>query len=190
MQEKQEPIPSIYSQDLRDLAQKLLIKDFRARPDIKEITGTPFIKKVAEGFIARRGKLEDAIPIKTTELHKDMMDNDNEDQHYTQSTSTNVTQSRATEMLMTPAQRAQKRKEDQAEKRRQELMQASRQEHSYRISTGSSKQKKIEDMKSNFDHTGKSKGQNTIQLKTGQYQGFGADQTIATNAQTNTYYPN
>ena len=88
MQEKQEPIPSIYSQDLRDLAQKLLIKDFRARPDIKEITGTPFIKKVAEGFIARRGKLEDAIPIKTTELHKDMMDNDNEDQHYTQSTST------------------------------------------------------------------------------------------------------
>ena len=183
VQEKQEAIPSVYSTDLRDLAVKLQIKDVRLRPDIKQITSTPFIKKVAEGFIARRGKLEDAIPIKKTDMHKDLIEDTG-----TYSNTDVTDNQRASDMLLTPAQRAQKRKEDQAEKRRQELMQASRKEHEFRISGGSSKQKKNESLAGNFGVTGMTKQEQTINLKTGAYTGFGAEKTLATNAQTNEYY--
>ena len=63
-------IPDIYSHELRELVQKLLVKNFRQRPDIPQIIQMSFIKQIAEGFIARRGQMQEHIPIKKTGYHK------------------------------------------------------------------------------------------------------------------------
>lgn len=53
VQEKQESIPSIYSEDLIKLTAQLLTKNFNMRPNISEIIQMPFIKNVASRFIER-----------------------------------------------------------------------------------------------------------------------------------------
>lgn len=184
VQEKQEPIPSIYSGDLNHLVQKMLIKNFRNRPSIKDIIGMPWIRKTAENFKARRGQMDVHLPIKKTEMHRQGGPNENV-QNFSDSNITNVSQN-ASNMLLTPAERAKKKKEDAAEKRRLELINASKHSQDYRLGTGSAKQRKEDDMRSTFDRTTVSYNQQTLNLKTGSY----GDKTLGTNAMTSDYDPN
>jgi hypothetical protein len=165
-------IPDIYSSELRELVQKLLIKNFRQRPDIPEIIQMTFIKRVAEGFIARRGKMQDHVPIKKTTYHKTLKKNSGDDcqdegHHATGYQATNATnarsieQSRQEEMLMTPAQRARARKEAQARKREQELVTAMKMESNY---NSAYKQTNQDQNRSHFDRTTTSE---TMRLSTG-----------------------
>jgi hypothetical protein len=162
-------IPDIYSGELRELVQKLLIKNFRQRPDIPEIIQMTFIKRVAEGFIARRGKMQDHVPIKKTTYHKTLKKNSGDDcqdegQQATGYQATNarsIEQSRQEEMLMTPAQRARARKEAQARKREQELVTAMKMESNY---NSAYKQTNQDQNRSHFDRTTTSE---TMRLSTG-----------------------
>lgn len=165
-------IPDIYSGELRELVQKLLIKNFRQRPDIPEIIQMTFIKRVAEGFIARRGKMQDHVPIKKTTYHKCLKknsdDNCQDEAHqatgYQGTNATNaksIEQSRQEEMLMTPAQRARARKEAQARKREQELVTAMKMESNY---NSAYKQTNQDQNRSHFDKTTTSE---TMRLSTG-----------------------
>jgi hypothetical protein len=162
-------IPDIYSSELRELVQKLLIKNFRQRPDIPEIIQMTFIKRVAEGFIARRGKMQDHVPIKKTTYHKTLKKNSGDDcqdegQQATGYQATNarsIEQSRQEEMLMTPAQRARARKEAQARKREQELVTAMKMESNY---NSAYKQTNQDQNRSHFDRTTTSE---TMRLSTG-----------------------
>jgi hypothetical protein len=143
-----------------------------------------FIKRVAEGFIARRGKMQDHVPIKKTTYHKCLKKNSDDNcqdeghqatgYHGTNATnarsieqSTNATnaksieQSRQEEMLMTPAQRARARKEAQARKREQELVTAMKMESNY---NSAYKQTNQDQNRSHFDRTTTSE---TIRLSTG-----------------------
>jgi NIMA (never in mitosis gene a)-related kinase len=184
VQEKQEPIPSIYSGDLNHLVQKMLIKNFRNRPSIKDIIGMPWIRKTAENFKARRGQMDVHLPIKKTEMHRQGGPNENI-QNFSDSNITTTSQN-ASNMLLTPAERAKKKKEDAAEKRRLELINASKHSQDFRLGTGSAKQRKEDDMRSTFDRTTVSYNQQTLNLKTGSY----GDKTLGTNAMTSDYDPN
>ena len=72
IQEKQEPIPAIYSQNLRSLTANMLTKDYKVRPDINTILQYDFVKEVARKFVEKKGELADNnfVPvIKRTEVH-------------------------------------------------------------------------------------------------------------------------
>ena len=73
IQEKQEPIPGFYSNDLRDLVAKMLIKDHKLRPDTHNLLKYDFVKSVAKKFIEIKGELtgnNNFMPvIKKTEVH-------------------------------------------------------------------------------------------------------------------------
>ena len=136
VQEKQEPIPSIYSKSMIDLCAKLLIKNYRSRPNIDEIIQMPFIRQVACKFIERRGvvevfflllKIQEHIPIKKTAYHRDKTITDkNSNDPITMSMNQG---SQHTDMLLTPAQRLKKKKEEEARRREAELVNATRQQY-------------------------------------------------------------
>lgn len=71
IQEKQEPIPSIYSEHLKQLVSTLLTKSHKSRPDIGTILQYDFVKEVARTFVERKGELAlNFTPvIKPTEVH-------------------------------------------------------------------------------------------------------------------------
>lgn len=71
IQEKQEPIPSFYSEDLKKLVSTLLTKSHKARPDIGQILQYGFVKEVARKFVERKGEmaLNFTPVIKPTEVH-------------------------------------------------------------------------------------------------------------------------
>ena len=51
VQDKQEPIPDIYSQDLKELINLLLTKDENTRPKVIDIIRRPFVKMHMERFV-------------------------------------------------------------------------------------------------------------------------------------------
>lgn len=71
IQEKQDPIPSFYSEKLKSLVSTLLTKNFKTRPDIGTILQYDYVKEVAKKFLEKKGELSvDFIPvIKRTEVH-------------------------------------------------------------------------------------------------------------------------
>lgn len=60
VQDKQEPIPDIYSQGLQDLINCLLTKDESARPHVIDIIKKPFVKEHMERFVKNKGKLSES----------------------------------------------------------------------------------------------------------------------------------
>ena len=56
VQDQHEPITEEYSDDLKDLINLLLTKDFKARPRIIDIINTPFVKSHMERFVKSAGK--------------------------------------------------------------------------------------------------------------------------------------
>lgn len=71
VREKQEPIGAPYSKDLSTIIQKLLTKNSKDRPSIREIFVEPLIQKTIEEFIKTDGQYTTMtkIPIKKTHLH-------------------------------------------------------------------------------------------------------------------------
>lgn len=71
IQEKQESIPSFYSDKLKNLVSALLTKNHKARPDIGTILQYDFVKEVAKTFVEKKGELNhNFMPvIKRTEVH-------------------------------------------------------------------------------------------------------------------------
>lgn len=59
VQDKQAPIPSHYSEDLKTIVELLLLKDGAKRPLISELLITPFIKDKMEEFISNGGFIGD-----------------------------------------------------------------------------------------------------------------------------------
>lgn len=57
VQDKQGPIPDMYSQDMKDLVQKLLVKDEKKRPQVIDILRMPFVKKHMVSFVQSQGKM-------------------------------------------------------------------------------------------------------------------------------------
>ena len=56
VQDQHEPITEEYSDDLKDLINLLLTKDFKARPRIIDIINRPFVKSHMERFVKSAGK--------------------------------------------------------------------------------------------------------------------------------------
>ena len=56
VQDQHEPITEDYSDDLKDLINLLLTKDFKARPRIIDIINRPFVKSHMERFVKSAGK--------------------------------------------------------------------------------------------------------------------------------------
>lgn len=71
IQEKQEPIPKFYSENLKQLVSTLLTKNHRTRPDIGTILQYEFVKEVARKFVESKGEmaLNFTPVIKPTEVH-------------------------------------------------------------------------------------------------------------------------
>ena len=51
VQDKQGPIPDMYSQDMKDLVSKLLVKDEKKRPQVLEILRMPFVQRHMMEFV-------------------------------------------------------------------------------------------------------------------------------------------
>lgn len=56
VQDQHEPITEDYSDDLKDLINLLLTKDFKSRPRIIDIINRPFVKSHMERFVKSAGK--------------------------------------------------------------------------------------------------------------------------------------
>lgn len=114
-----------------------------------------FIKQIAEGFIARRGKMQEHIPIKKTGYHKAAClkpghaETECPDEQTQGGYQQTIEKSRQDEMLMTPAQRARARKEEKARQREQELINAVKRDSSYNSALHS----KADQMRSHLDRT-------------------------------------
>lgn len=57
VQDKQEPIPDMYSQDLKDLVSRLLEKDEKKRPQVLEILQMPFVRLHMMQFVQNPGRM-------------------------------------------------------------------------------------------------------------------------------------
>lgn len=51
VQDKQGPIPDMYSQELKDLVNKLLVKDDKKRPQVIDILRMPFVHQYLQDFV-------------------------------------------------------------------------------------------------------------------------------------------
>ena len=51
VQDKQGPIPDMYSQELKDLVNKLLVKDDKKRPQVIDILRMPFVHQYLQNFV-------------------------------------------------------------------------------------------------------------------------------------------
>jgi NIMA (never in mitosis gene a)-related kinase len=56
VQDKQDPIPNIYSQELKNLVSLLLIKDERQRPNVLDILRMDFVKQHMRLFVETQGQ--------------------------------------------------------------------------------------------------------------------------------------
>jgi len=56
VQDKQDPIPDIYSQELKNLVSMLLIKDERQRPNVLDILRMDFVKQHMRLFVETQGQ--------------------------------------------------------------------------------------------------------------------------------------
>ena len=56
VQDKQGPLPDMYSQDLKDLVSKLLVKDEKKRPQVIDILRMPYVQRSMLAFIQNHGQ--------------------------------------------------------------------------------------------------------------------------------------
>lgn len=57
VQDKQEPIPNMYSQEMKDLVTRLLVKDEKKRPQVLEILRMPFVQDHMMQFVQNQGRM-------------------------------------------------------------------------------------------------------------------------------------
>ena len=58
VQDKQGPIPDIYSQEMKDLVNKLLVKDDKQRPQAIDILRMPFVHRHMMQFVESQGRVQ------------------------------------------------------------------------------------------------------------------------------------
>ena len=58
VQDKQGPIPDMYSDQMKELVSKLLVKDEKKRPQVIDILRMPFVKTHMMDFVANQGQME------------------------------------------------------------------------------------------------------------------------------------
>jgi serine/threonine protein kinase len=103
-----DPIPDVYSKDLKNLVDKILNKDHVERPSVKDLILLPFLKHKMEEFLKKDGDIG-THDLKIRTIKPPMTEEEKEE-----------------EMLkdLTPAQRAKRRKELKAQKEGEKMNQA------------------------------------------------------------------
>ena len=61
VQDKQGPIPDMYSSELKDLVSKLLVKDQKKRPQVIDILRMPYVREKMLSFVQNQGSLENQL---------------------------------------------------------------------------------------------------------------------------------
>jgi serine/threonine protein kinase len=131
IQEKQEPIPDIYSNNMKTLVSSLLTKDHKKRPDIAAIFKFDFVQDIAKSFVDKKGEVKqgDFVPvIKRTEVHleKDLQEMGGK----------NITN-------MTPKEKMEMKKRLEAEKNKEKMTQAIMENRSGMAGTKDRRQKEM-----------------------------------------------
>lgn len=131
---------------------KLLAKNDKERPLLKELLCDPFIRKTMKEFIENKGQefKSEKIPIKKTLTHQEFKKILDEDIKNQQETEENPNE--------TPYQRMMRRKIENTRKQEQELKLAARQAHVVKMEH---KQRKYEDLFGSSPTTKKNNDQNS-----------------------------
>lgn len=123
VQDKYEPIPDHYSDDLKEIINALLVKDYEKRPLVSDLLMTPFVNKKMNEFIENGGYIGDK------KLHvrkfkspvKKQITKDIEDEEFKIEKSKSLPQEDTEAETMTPKERMKLKKQRIAEEKAKEL---------------------------------------------------------------------